>query len=444
MATIAFLIEHEEGHLNPTFRLARRLAARGHRLVYLGLADGGDLIRKQGFELVPILEDLFPRGTIRTLREMARTGDRAEKVAEIGAAAQAGPRSAYARSFRGMLDGDEALDRTMRELRPDLIVLTSSYVPHAVILRNRYGLPIVILTTFLRSFPKTEYAAELGRLLMYLGDAKDRLAALLAGNGPARAAGLAPRILAQVLRMRELILCPQALELPGQSHEREPEVHYVEPNVDLERRTEGPFPWEALDPSRRLLYVSLGSQSYVAGRERVAGLLRAVSEAFAARPDWQVVLSTGSLLDPAEIPAPPGGIVTGWAPQLELLRRASVAVAHAGLGTVKECIVCGVPLVVFPFLLADQPENARRVALRGLEVNARRVVHHGLGVQGDLGNVSASSIASLVEQAGHPDLRASVERMRQRFLEVESSGIGVQRIEELLFTRREPSPPSPS
>lgn len=444
MATIAFLIEHEEGHLNPTFRLARRLAARGHRLVYLGLADGGDLVRKQGFEFVPILTDLFPQGTIRTLREMARMGDRAEKVAEIGAAAQAGPGSAYARSFRGMLAGDPELDRTMRELRPDLVVLTSSYVPHAVILRNRYRLPIVILTTFLRTYPKSEYAAELGRLLMYLGDAKEQLAALLAGNGPARAAELAPRILAQVLRMRELILCPRDLELPGQSHEREPEVYYVEPNVDLERRTEAAFPWEALDPSRRLLYVSLGSQSYRVGREQVAGFLRAVAEAFAHRPDWQVVLSTGSLLDPAEIPAPPGGIVTAWAPQIELLKRASVAVTHAGLGTLKECIVCGVPVVVFPFLLSDQPENARRVALKGLEINARRVVHHGLGVKGDLQNVSAAGIASLVEQADGPALRESLERMRQRFLEVESSGIGVQRIEELLSERREPSPPSPS
>jgi zeaxanthin glucosyltransferase len=444
MATLAFLIEHEEGHLNPTFRLARRLVARGHRVVYLGLPDGGDLVRKQGFEFVPILEDLFPQGTLRTLREMARTGDRAEKVAEIGAAAQAGPASAYARSWRGMLAGDAALDRMMREMRPDLIVLTSSYVPHALILRNRYRLPVVILTTFLRTFPKTEYAAELGRLLMYQADAKEQLVDLLAGVAPARSADLAQRILAQVLRMRELILCPQDLELPGQSHEREPEVHYAEPSVDLERRSEGAFPWEALDPSRRLLYVSLGSQSYVAGRERVASLLCAVSEAFASRPDWQVVLSTGSLLNPAEIPLPPGGIVTGWAPQLELLRRAAVAVTHAGLGTVKECIVCGVPLVVFPFLLEDQPESARRVALRGLEINARRVVHHGLGVKGDLRSVSATAIAALVERADHPDLRASMECMRQRFLAAESSGIGVQRIEELLEERIEPSPPSPS
>lgn len=395
-------------------------------------------MRRQGFEFVPILESLFPPGSIRTLRGMASTGAPAgDRRPEIGAAAQAGPASAYARSWRGLLDGDPAVERTMREMRPDLVVLTNSYVPHALILRNRYRVPIVILTTFLRSFPKTEYAAELGRLLMYLGDAKESFAALVAGGGERRAPGLepkilAPKILAQVLRLRELILCPAELELPGRSHEHEPEVHYVEPNVDLERRPEGSFPWEALDPSRRLLYVSLGSQSYVAGRDRVAGFLRAVCEAFARRPEWQVVISTGAFLEPSEIPSPPGGIVTRWAPQLNLLGRAAVAVTHAGLGTIKECIVQGVPLVVFPFLLQDQPERACRVALNGLEVNAERVVRQGLGVKGDLQTVSPDLIRSLIDQADRPEVRKSVERMRQRFLGMERSEIGIRRIEELI------------
>jgi zeaxanthin glucosyltransferase len=422
MANIAFLIEHEEGHLNPTFRLARRLADRGHRPVYLGLADGGDFVRGQGFEFVPILEEIFPRGTIRTQREMARAEETAEgdrRTAEISAAAQTGPGSVYARSWQGLLT-DQTLDRTLEALRPDLFVLTSFYASHALILRNRYRLPIVLLTTILRTFPKSQYVAELGRQLMLSSKAKEVLAHLLAGSGPLpRAAELAPRIMAQVLRMRELILCPRELELPGLSHEREPEVHYVEPTIDLERRTEGSFPWEALDPSRRLLYVSLGSQSHRAGRERVAAFLRATAEAFAHRPDWQLVLSTGGLLDASDISAPPGGIVVSWAPQLELLGRASVMVTHAGLGTVKECILCGVPMVLFP-IDKDQPDNTRRA------------VHHGLGVSGDLRDFSAAAIASLVEQADRPAVRSNVERMRQCFLEAERSANGVRLIEELL------------
>jgi UDP:flavonoid glycosyltransferase YjiC (YdhE family) len=285
MATIAFLIEHEEGHLNPTFRLARRLAAREHRVVYLGLADGGDFVRAQGFEFFPILEDVFPRGTLHTLRE--------------------------------------------------------------------------------------------------------------------------------------LILCPADFELPGKSWESEPEVYYVEPTVDLERRAEGAFPWEELDPARRLVYVSLGSQSHRAGAERVKAFLHAAAAGFAERPDWQVVISTGGLLEPGEIATSSGGIVTGWAPQLDLLDRAAVMVTHGGMGTVKECIVRGVPMVVFP-IDHDQPDNARRV------------VHHNLGVSGDLRSATAGEIVALVEQADRPAVRESMAKMRQRFLDVEGSGIGVRRIEELL------------
>jgi hypothetical protein len=81
--------------------------------------------------------------------------------------------------------------------------------------------------------------------------------------------------------------------------------------------------------------------------------------------------------------------------------------------------VRGVPMAVFP-IDHDQPDNARRV------------VHHGLGVSGDLRSFSAGGIAALADQADRPAVRESLARMRRRFLEVEGSGIGVCLIEELL------------
>jgi len=425
MATIAFLIEHEEGHLNPTFRLARRLAAREHRVVYLGLADGGDFVRAQGFEFIPILEDVFPRGTMRTLREMMRSAPATtveERSAEIAASLQTVRETPYARTWKGLLDAGPELDRTIEAVRPDLFILTSLFVPHALVLQSRFRRPVVLLTPLLRTAPKAEYAATVIRLMMEIGETKERIGALLP---PApRPLGLTQRLLLQILRMRELILCPADFELPGKSREDEPEVYYVEPTVDLERRPEGAFPWEALDPARRLVYVSLGSQSHRAGAERVKAFLHAAAAAFAERPEWQVVISTGGLLEPREIAAPLGGIVTGWAPQLDLLDRAAVMVTHGGMGTVKECIVRGVPMAVFP-IDHDQPDNARRV------------MHHGLGVSGDLGNATAGDIAALVEQADRPAVRESMARMRRRFLDVEGSGIGVRLIEQLVEGRDE-------
>lgn len=420
MSKIAFLIEHEEGHLNPTFKLARRLAARGHEIVYLGLADGGGFVRSQGFEFVPILEDLFPRGTLQTLRELLRSASGGDAAGIMTAALHVGPGSVYAKTWQGLISSGDSLDEVIRGVAPDLFILTSFYVPHALVLRNRYGTPAVLLTTLLRNFPKSEYAVKIRGMLKEGGDATKRFFALVQSRNPSlQAADIAARVLAQVLKMRELILCPADLELPERRHDGEPEVYYVEPLVDLERRGDDTFPWERLDPGRKLLYISLGSQSFQAGRERVASFLATVVAAFYSRPDWQLVLSTGGLFEPEEIPEPPGGIVASWVPQLAVLDRASLAITHGGLGSVKECIVRGVPMVIFPFI-NDQPDNARRI------------VHHRLGTAGDLRETSAAGLLALVEEADRPEVRQSVADMQTRFLEAEKAGLAVRLIEEVL------------
>ncbi|HVR08121.1 MAG TPA: glycosyltransferase [Thermoanaerobaculia bacterium] len=418
MARIVFLLEHEEGHLNPTFPLARRLQARGHGVTYMGLADGSGYIRSQGFDFHPIFEQLVPAGTLRTQREVSATVPAGDHGAEMRLAQQTGPASIFLRLWLAMVVGEPSLEQAMRSLRPDLLVLTSFFAPYAVVLRYRYGVPIVLLTPLLRTHAKSRYAEMLGDLLMELGGAEAAAFSDLvrrADPGVRTMRDIAGRMMA----LREVILCPVDLELPAARHDREPEVYYAEASVDLQRKSEQAFPWDLLDPRRKLLYVSLGSQSYRADRDRVSAFLRATSAAFLHRPDWQVVLSTGGLLRAEEVAAPAGTIVAGWAPQIDLLRRARVAITHGGLGTVKECIFFGVPMVVFP-ISHDQPDNARRV------------VHHELGTAGDLGNFSPESIHALVESADHPAVRASVERMRQRFLAVEESGLACRLIEEIL------------
>jgi zeaxanthin glucosyltransferase len=418
MARITFLIEHEEGHLNPTFRLARRLQARGHSVTYMGLADGGNYVRSQGFDFRPILEKLVPAGTFRTQREVAETvPGMADSGAEMRRAQEAGPTSIYRSSWLGMVAGDEALDRAMSALRPDLLLLTSFFAPHALVLRYRYSVPIVLLTPMLRTYAKSHYAGMLGDMLLEAGGAAGDFIELVQRADPG--VRQMDDIAARMMAFREVILCPVDLEVPAERHDHEPEVHYAEASVDLERKSERAFPWDLLDPERKLLYVSLGSQTYRSDRDRVTAFLRATGEAFVGRQDWQVVIATGGLLRAEELAAPDGIIVAGWAPQLDLLRRAQVAITHGGLGTVKECIFFGVPMVVFP-LSHDQPDNARRV------------VHHGLGTEGDLGAFSPETIYRLVENADHPAVHANVERMQRRFVEVEESGAACRLLEEIL------------
>jgi MGT family glycosyltransferase len=67
-------------------------------------------------------------------------------------------------------------------------------------------------------------------------------------------------------------------------------------------------------------------------------------------------------------------LVVNYAPQLEIVKRASVVITHAGLNTVLESLSEGVPLVCIP-LGNDQPGVAARVKAHGagLVVPPRRV-----------------------------------------------------------------------
>jgi MGT family glycosyltransferase len=409
MATLGFLFDHQEGHLLPTFKLARRLIARGHRIEYLGIPDGGDVVRRHGFAFTPILERVFPPGSTRVPQEDFEGNGR---VAE-----EAGRR--YERYLGPMARGEE-IDGAIRALRPDLLVTTSFEGARALVLHYRYRLPVVLLTTWLRPGTRAEYLESLEGTLVRLRNGMDELLALARQVQPS--ARRLSDVTAPFLRMRELILCPEDLEIPDPTRVRERETFHVEASIDLDRGEEGMPP---LDPARRLLYVSLGSQLEWLDRQAGARFLRAVLDAFIDQTGWQLVLSTRGVLNEADLPSlPPWITLSPWVPQLQILRHAAVMITHGGLGTVKECIFRGVPMVVFP-MVTDQPDNARRIE------------HHRLGLRGDFTSMMPDEIRTLVARVDRePVFRESVGRMRRRFEEVEDAGMGARRIEEVLERRR--------
>ncbi|HEY2740099.1 MAG TPA: glycosyltransferase [Thermoanaerobaculia bacterium] len=404
MATIAFVLDHEEGHLIPTFKLARQLVARGHSVRYLGLVDSGDFVRRQGFEFVPILENVLPAGTVRKLWDTVEVWR------------DQGHEAVYDR-FLGAISRGEGLDRQVLHTQPKLFILNSLMGLNALVMDYRYGLPVILLTPLLRIVSRAHYAAAHEEVLLRLAGGATAFFSLVQKCDPG--ARRFRDITARLTGMRELIQCPSELELPENLHV-DPEVFYIEAGIDLERRDDRGFPWERLDAGRRILYCSLGSQTYLGGKEKAVAFLRAVAAGAARRPDWQLVLATGGLVEPAELPLPADSIALPWVPQVQMLERAAVMITHGGLGTVKECIIHGVPMVVCA-VTRDQPENAKRV------------VHHRLGVAGDFDTPPPDGYFALVDQvAGDPSFKENVERMRRRFVEIEESGIGVRLIEEVL------------
>jgi zeaxanthin glucosyltransferase len=118
------------------------------------------------------------------------------------------------------------------------------------------------------------------------------------------------------------------------------------------------FPWDRLD-GRALIYASLGTVV-----NRNARLYRIIIDACSAI-HAQLVLSLGGGGNADAYRDLPGSpIVVDFAPQLELLRKATIAITHGGLNSALESLGQGVPLVAIPVAF-DQPGVAARVRWTG-------------------------------------------------------------------------------
>ncbi|MCP1427464.1 MGT family glycosyltransferase [Paenibacillus sp. DS2363] len=84
--------------------------------------------------------------------------------------------------------------------------------------------------------------------------------------------------------------------------------------------------------------------------------------------DAVIVMSVGKKTDLSEIgPVPDNFLVRNYVPQLEILRRASIFVTHAGMNSTNEAIYFNVPLVMIPNAI-DQPMIADRAIELGVGV----------------------------------------------------------------------------
>ena len=120
------------------------------------------------------------------------------------------------------------------------------------------------------------------------------------------------------------------------------------------------FPWERIDPSRPLVYASMGTL-----QNGVLRTFRVIAEACAGL-DLQLVISLGGGQDPALLGDLPGDpIVVGYAPQLDLIRQSALTISHGGLNTALESLAHGVPMVVLP-VTYDQPGVGTRVEWSGV------------------------------------------------------------------------------
>jgi UDP:flavonoid glycosyltransferase YjiC (YdhE family) len=434
MARIIFYPLAEVGHVNATFKLAKRLRARGHDIRYMSLPDVEDHVRAHGWDFIPQFGDLFPKGYLDTAgallgSEAPMSEKRVVMREKMRRMALQLPEVLFGSDFEAQLRGSQA----------DLLLVDTTYSMPALT-ALRLGIPAAILSTTLPLradplVPPLESATP--PPTGWWSRLKIRATWDFIANGGRAGYGGFMRAQIQELSRRHpelgrlcsfrthlqhgpnvniptLVACCSEFDFPRASLEN---LHYIGPGVDLERE-DAPLPPEVEQDPRPLLYCSLGSLGHRALPHRP--FFQAVLDMVARKPDWRLLLVVGKSLDVASLRIPPNATVVPFAPQLSALRRASLMITHGGLNSVKECICLGVPMLVFPTGF-DQPGNGARV------------VHHGLGLMGNIRQTTPEKLSSMLDAvAGDPSYRARVRAMREIFLAADASNRGVELVERLI------------
>ena len=378
MATILFVMFPEMGHTNASFKIAKDLKARKHDVWYLAIPDFEQHIRSQGLEVRRLFANLYPDGFAQALASQGPNLETAEAIQTLLEAKLGGKRNA-------MDVIQEEIEGSLENIRPDAVII-DTLLPEVALMCGDACATVFMSTNFDNHIDESGHFAY-----------------------------------KYVRHIPELILCPEEFDLP-RPRDFNRRYYYVEASVDV-GRVEQPFPWRLLDSEKDLIYCSLGSQARL--HEGSGRLLQTIVDAMAARPRLQMVLATGKHLGGDRFhDVPPNVVMIDVAPQMEILKAASLMIGHGGLNSVKEAIYFGVPLISFP-LLRDQP------------MNAARIERHRLGLRGDIRNASVESVGQLIDAVMQDkSYRLRAESMSRRFRASEASCIGAGLIESLLNERR--------
>jgi MGT family glycosyltransferase len=200
------------------------------------------------------------------------------------------------------------------------------------------------------------------------------------------------------------------------------QFHHTGPFYDGKGREKVDFPWERLT-GEPLIYASMGTvmNGWVEA-------FRAIVAALAKHKDLQLVLSVGDRVDPEQIgPAPKNAIIVKRAPQLELLKRTSVCVTHAGLNTVLESLAQGVPQVAIPVTF-DQPGVAARIADKQT------------GLVTSLDKLTAEHLSTLLSEVlSNPIYRANARKIQKAIASANGLSVAADLIEDSLGVTKKSS-----
>nr|AEQ20297.1 glycosyl transferase [uncultured bacterium CSLG7] len=339
------------GHINPFVALAHELQTRGHRVTFFQIPDLEAEICSEEIGFCPIGAQEHPVGSLReSLLELSKRPGLAalrftvraiQKTTEtICRDAPAAVKGAHVDVL--LVDQTEPAGGTVAEY----LGLPFVTICNALALNREPGVPPPFTPWRYRDDWWGRTRNQLGNRISdrILAPVRETLAERRAQwNLPAHT-----DLDKTFSRLAQISQQPPEFDFPRRSL---PDVfHYAGP-LRHPRRRQVEFQWEWLD-GRPLIYASLGTL-----QNKNPKLFHCFAEACRGL-DVQLVIagagkeSLGSL--------PENVLAVSYAPQLELLAKASLTLSHGGLNTVLDSLACGVPLVVMP-ITYEQPAISQRV-----------------------------------------------------------------------------------
>jgi MGT family glycosyltransferase len=359
MTHFGLICPAETGHLNTMLPLGRELQQRGHRITLFGILDAQHRTRAAGLDFWAIAEEEFPKGAI------------VESFTELGKLKGL----AALRYTVNLLKGQAAtiLRHTPEALKQAGVeaLLVDQVSPEGGTVAEFLDIPFISVCSALplnRDVSVPPFNTPWGYSPAWWASLRNQAGYQLLS----RIAQPIREVIAEYRRewklpphsgpndsysqLAQISQQPVELEFPRQHL---PKVfHFTGPYHNSASREAVAFPFEKLT-GQPLIYASMGTS-----QNRLMGVFHDIARACVGL-DAQLVISLGGAASPESLPELPGSpLVVGYAPQLELLKKATLTITHAGMNTTLESLSNGVPMVAIP-IANDQPGIAARLAWSG-------------------------------------------------------------------------------
>ena len=429
----------------PSLELARRLAVDGHRVVFAGEIQFRPQVEHLGLEFLPLEPSEFG--------DFAAHDRRSRFLHRLVALSPRRARATKALAEEDFLQTIQGLDLDLAlvdgEMHEHIFATIGAKIPTVLLnsfssIWRRPGLPPahaavrpgvgfrgsrlgMLLLWWVLDLRKMFRSASLA--LRHAGCDRRSILRLLA-----RESGLHWRRdidtrqwLMPFTYRRQPVLSLHALEFEFPHHPPN-HVTYVGP-MPLEQRIDRPLPVEdreRLDgilerhnqvSEHRLIYAAFGS-TLSTDQDFLHRLVDVVDE----RPHWELILSLSGRGESTELGHLPDQVhVFDWIPQPELLPHVDAMVTHGGINTLDECVLHGVPMLIYCGFETDMGGNTARV------------LHHGLGLAGDRRQDTTSIIRGHLDRLlQEPDFGHRLERMAESYRAYAQDRVAERAVSSLL------------